>query len=199
MWTPEHASSVLVAHGISCPEAYGMTRDWTHIPCTGRWILNHWITREVPLDTVLNSGPHQLRSLVLQRQEVNDVRSGIFKLGISTQHEFFLLYCVQSDFLKAFICPSIQHLEFYHCPRIEFRFFSVALHTPYDLSLVPSLALHSCYHENFFCAGPLSSNLMAILQTTVISNQSFYITSLVFPRLSLIWGSLSLQDYSQSS
>ena len=24
------------------------TRDWTHVPCTGRWILNHWTTREVP-------------------------------------------------------------------------------------------------------------------------------------------------------
>ena len=22
-------------------------KDWTHIPCTGRWILNHWATREV--------------------------------------------------------------------------------------------------------------------------------------------------------
>ena len=25
------------------------TRDWSHVPCTGRWILNHWTTREVPL------------------------------------------------------------------------------------------------------------------------------------------------------
>ena len=24
------------------------TRDRTHVPCTGRWILNHWTTREVP-------------------------------------------------------------------------------------------------------------------------------------------------------
>ena len=24
------------------------TRDWTHVPCTGRWILNHWTTREAP-------------------------------------------------------------------------------------------------------------------------------------------------------
>ena len=23
-------------------------RDGTHVPCIGRWILNHWITREVP-------------------------------------------------------------------------------------------------------------------------------------------------------
>ena len=24
-----------------------LRRDWTHISCIGRWILNHWITREV--------------------------------------------------------------------------------------------------------------------------------------------------------
>ena len=24
------------------------SRDWTHVPCTGRWILNHWTSREVP-------------------------------------------------------------------------------------------------------------------------------------------------------
>ena len=23
------------------------TRDWTHVPCISRWILNHWTTREV--------------------------------------------------------------------------------------------------------------------------------------------------------
>ena len=25
------------------------TRDQTRVPCTGRWILNHWTTREVPI------------------------------------------------------------------------------------------------------------------------------------------------------
>ena len=24
------------------------TRNWTHAPCTGRWIRNHWTAREVP-------------------------------------------------------------------------------------------------------------------------------------------------------
>ena len=24
------------------------TRDRTHVPCIGRWILNHWTTREAP-------------------------------------------------------------------------------------------------------------------------------------------------------
>ena len=30
------------------------TWDRTHIPCIGRWILNHWATREVPLKYLLN-------------------------------------------------------------------------------------------------------------------------------------------------
>ena len=25
-----------------------LTRDWTHLPCIVRLILNHWTTREVP-------------------------------------------------------------------------------------------------------------------------------------------------------
>ena len=24
------------------------TREQNHVPCVGRWILNHWTTREVP-------------------------------------------------------------------------------------------------------------------------------------------------------
>ena len=27
-----------------------LTRDWTHTPCIGRWSLNHWFTREVPIE-----------------------------------------------------------------------------------------------------------------------------------------------------
>ena len=33
-----------VACGILVPR---MTRDRTRVPCTGRWILNHWTTKEV--------------------------------------------------------------------------------------------------------------------------------------------------------
>ena len=32
------------------------TRDWTCIPCNGRWILNHWTTREVPCLTLVIEG-----------------------------------------------------------------------------------------------------------------------------------------------
>ena len=63
-------ASVVVAHGLSscgtqaleCRHQYlwptgldalwhvrsSWTRDWTHVSCIGRRILNHWTTREVP-------------------------------------------------------------------------------------------------------------------------------------------------------
>ena len=41
-----------VVPGLGCPVALwhlsSPTRDQTCIPCVGRWILNHWTTREVP-------------------------------------------------------------------------------------------------------------------------------------------------------
>ena len=32
-------------------------RDWTLTPCIGRWSLNHWTTREVPIFQLLNALP----------------------------------------------------------------------------------------------------------------------------------------------
>ena len=49
---PEHEGSEAVVHALSCPAACGIhfpTRDQTPIPCTARWILNHWTTKEVPV------------------------------------------------------------------------------------------------------------------------------------------------------
>ena len=45
----EHADSAVVVHELSCPTSCGIfqTRDQTHVSCIGRWILNHWTTREV--------------------------------------------------------------------------------------------------------------------------------------------------------
>ena len=30
-----------------------LTRDRTHVPCIGKWLLNHWTTREFPASSVL--------------------------------------------------------------------------------------------------------------------------------------------------
>ena len=38
-----HMGLVALRH-VGSPQ----TRDRTHFPCVGRWILNHWTTREVP-------------------------------------------------------------------------------------------------------------------------------------------------------
>ena len=49
-WAPGSWASVVVAHGLRCPTACGIFPDQgfkTHVPCIGRWILNHWTTRKV--------------------------------------------------------------------------------------------------------------------------------------------------------
>ena len=42
--------SVVVVHRLSWMQHVesSQTRDQTRVPCIARWILNHWITREVP-------------------------------------------------------------------------------------------------------------------------------------------------------
>ena len=44
----EHAAPVIVACRLSCPEACRIFPDRSHVPCTGRGMLSHWTTREVP-------------------------------------------------------------------------------------------------------------------------------------------------------
>ena len=55
-WATELVCSVVVAL-CSSWDLRSLTRNWTHVPCIGRWILffffgrwilNHWTTREVP-------------------------------------------------------------------------------------------------------------------------------------------------------
>ena len=41
------AGSVVVVHRLSCSATCAIIPD--RIPCIGRWILNHWTTREVSL------------------------------------------------------------------------------------------------------------------------------------------------------
>ena len=48
---PEYAGSVVSESGLALPhmDLSFLIRDWTHIiPYTGKWILNHWTTKEVP-------------------------------------------------------------------------------------------------------------------------------------------------------
>ena len=49
----QHVGSEVVAHGLSFPEACGIswTRDQTCVACISRQILNHWTTREAACGT----------------------------------------------------------------------------------------------------------------------------------------------------
>lgn len=42
---------------LSCPKAHGnlVTDRGSHVPCIGRWMLNHWTVRKVPSVTILNT------------------------------------------------------------------------------------------------------------------------------------------------
>ena len=59
------------------------TRDGTNVPCVGRWILNHWSTRRVP---VLFSVLHRVTSLML----LVSITSNI---SVSNRIFFFFLVC----------------------------------------------------------------------------------------------------------
>ena len=51
-------SSLIVVCWLGCSEAFDLnspTRDWTHVLCSGRWILNHWTVREVPSCSLLST------------------------------------------------------------------------------------------------------------------------------------------------
>ena len=66
-WAPGHVGfssqgsqalaecSVVVGHVLVPPQHVGsfQTRDSTYVPCTGRWILSHWTTGEVPFHAFL--------------------------------------------------------------------------------------------------------------------------------------------------
>ena len=45
-------------HGMWDPSS--STRDRTCGPCLGKWILNHWITREVPLCGLLSMSLYEM-------------------------------------------------------------------------------------------------------------------------------------------
>ena len=51
-WAPECAGSVVLTLGLSCPRAHRILVPWPGIkPCIARWILNHWIPRDIPFCT----------------------------------------------------------------------------------------------------------------------------------------------------
>ena len=49
-WALDSSLNSLVHRGLADPRHVRSsgTRDRTRVPCLGRWVLNHWTTREVP-------------------------------------------------------------------------------------------------------------------------------------------------------
>ena len=67
----------VVAHGLSCPAACGI-RDRTHVPCSGRQILNHWMAEKSRCANFL------LGTFCLQCDDVKTIRL-IFYILMETQ------------------------------------------------------------------------------------------------------------------
>ena len=65
-WAPELSASVVLRLVVSWHVAFSQIRDVTFMPCTVRWILNHWTTRAVlaHLFSVLNYIPLAWRTTV---------------------------------------------------------------------------------------------------------------------------------------
>ena len=58
-WAQVHGWEVVLT-GLVAPRHVesSRTRDQTRVPCIGRWILNHWTTREVPQSAFLSTYCH---------------------------------------------------------------------------------------------------------------------------------------------
>ena len=83
--------------GLAAPRHVGssQTRDRTHVPCIGRWILNHCTTREVPLCLI---------STVQQSDSVIHVYI-LFHYGLSQAIEYSCLCSTVGP-----CCLSILHV-----------------------------------------------------------------------------------------
>ena len=58
---------------LLCPAACGIfpTRDQTHVPCIGRWTLNHWTTREAPSPSFLTKKDRYRKNFILSHKITN--------------------------------------------------------------------------------------------------------------------------------
>ena len=62
---------MLLSMGLAAPwhvESF-RTQNQTHVPCAGRWIPSHWITRKVLTDIILNK-----RSQIQKRGTLKEVK-----------------------------------------------------------------------------------------------------------------------------
>jgi len=88
------------------------TRDWTHVPCIGRWILNHWTTREI-LPLFLQPLQH-LSECLTQRKCINWVNTDCCnrhpRILVTWHNESLFLTNVKFDWWQS--KPCIRSFEF---------------------------------------------------------------------------------------
>ena len=92
----QSTGSVVVGHGVSCSAACGifLDQDRTCVPCTGRRILNHCATREVPVCEILYCRIHLMitsSSVLMQYFKINQVLSTLKSIKLCFQHNFRII------------------------------------------------------------------------------------------------------------
>ena len=107
-----HTGSVALQHVGS-----SWTRRQICVPCIGRWIHNHWTTREVPCDSFLSLTPkhpsssHQLRKLNKLHGQSPLWTTFIIRLVFSIQKKsvfFFFFTVIQKKILNNLAFPLLM-------------------------------------------------------------------------------------------
>ena len=103
----QHTSSLVViaAHRLSCPATCGIsvphpTRNQTCVPCIGRWILNHWTTREVPYCPIFKW--QTLRDWLICKGQ-QSVKKGKIQTQVCVAQNFLLLPVPQEHGMCAYV------------------------------------------------------------------------------------------------
>ena len=123
-----------------------LTRDWTHVPCIGRWILNHWTTREVPI--IGHFGPFLPVLLPISRRRVtHPPNQGPHLASVTSGSTSIipLLACILSDSVSAGSFPSLCQ-DVFSASVLKTKLSRLSLHDPAPNLLSCSLSFlkHAC-------------------------------------------------------
>ena len=132
-------ASVVTVHGLTCPKHVesSRTRDRTHIPCIGRWILNHWTARVVH-DTCF------LMWMCLQSH--NFLSKYLCSLSFFSRAPFFII-CICEFLTKLQSCGGVPQFIYLVCSRSNRASVqSVMYNTPHHNEQC-IVCLVSCHQE----------------------------------------------------
>ena len=106
------------------------TRDRTHVPCFGRWILNHWTTREVPI--VGYFGRFLPLLLPVSRRKVTHPPNQgphLASVMCGSTSVMPLLSCILSDSVSAGSFPSLCQ-DVFSASVLKTKLSRLSLHDP---------------------------------------------------------------------